>query len=298
MRIEGRGRHLHRPLRRLRAERDVRTGAVGFAPPVPPQRFAAAAPIATASGFSFTRPPPVVGIDPTPSKEGTMKPTSRQLVYRVVAARAGIGPSLVDDQDSVDDLGLDELDVILMAAQIGALADLRDECPWHALSQARTVGDLVALVDTWRAREESGSRRSTGSAVDRMPMNARGAAPARERCRANGATRSRRRRSTSTTFPGAPARGCWRRSGTLARWRRPRSRRRLRGVDGGALPRPGRTFRLATPQRTGCLRRLELPGLGGLAELIREVREELRLGAARLARRVLEGRRELAPPPP
>jgi hypothetical protein len=100
-----------------------------------------------------------------------MKPTSRQLVCRVIAARAGIGPSLVDDQDSMDDLGLDELDLILMAAQIGALADLRDECPMHAFSQASTVGDLVAFVDAWRARaeRESVARRSTGSAVDRMP---------------------------------------------------------------------------------------------------------------------------------
>jgi len=81
-----------------------------------------------------------------------MKASSRSVVHRLVAAHADIGARLVDDEQTLERLGLDPLDLILIVVQVASLEESTREFPLDALDSARTVGDLVALVDAWRAR--------------------------------------------------------------------------------------------------------------------------------------------------
>jgi hypothetical protein len=78
--------------------------------------------------------------------------SSRRLVHRLVAARAEVAERHVHDAHTLAGLGLDPLDRILIAAQLGSVEGLDGDFLLDRLDRARTVGDLVRLVEDWRTR--------------------------------------------------------------------------------------------------------------------------------------------------
>jgi acyl carrier protein len=70
----------------------------------------------------------------------------------MIATHAQIAVPLVDDAQTLDELGLDPLDLILIVVQLGTMEELQGDFPFAELDRALTVGDLVRLVDAWRAR--------------------------------------------------------------------------------------------------------------------------------------------------
>ncbi len=83
-----------------------------------------------------------------------MNSSSRTLVRSVLAAHLEIAPSSLADSDRFEDLGLDDLDLVLVVLRIEDLdrCEACGEFPIEALESARTVADLVALVDVWLSR--------------------------------------------------------------------------------------------------------------------------------------------------
>ncbi|MDP9002019.1 MAG: phosphopantetheine-binding protein [Myxococcota bacterium] len=86
-----------------------------------------------------------------------MKPSSRKTVHRLVAARARISDQLVDDAHTFDELGVDPLGLLIIVVQLGTLGELQEVFPIGALERARTVGELVDLVDARPARATAAS---------------------------------------------------------------------------------------------------------------------------------------------
>lgn len=83
-----------------------------------------------------------------------IKAISKLKVYRALATHLGLDPRAIDDAQRIDhDLGLDRLDLALIAVRLEDSAPFRGELPFELLDEVVTVGELVAIVDTWLESE-------------------------------------------------------------------------------------------------------------------------------------------------
>jgi acyl carrier protein len=73
----------------------------------------------------------------------------QSLVHGLLAAKLRIEAGSIDDTQRLDELGLDPLDLVLVVLRLEEFDRGRGDFPVAALEQAKTVGDLVALVDRW-----------------------------------------------------------------------------------------------------------------------------------------------------
>ena len=74
---------------------------------------------------------------------------TQPLVHHLLALQLEASDEAIEDAQSLDDLGLDPLDLVLFVLRLEELAGGNDEFPLLGLDRAETVGDLVALVDVW-----------------------------------------------------------------------------------------------------------------------------------------------------
>jgi acyl carrier protein len=81
-----------------------------------------------------------------------MNSPSQALVYALVAARLQTDESF-EDADLLSELGLDTLDLVLLTIKVEELEPGNGPFPLEALTLARTMGDLVELVDIWSQRD-------------------------------------------------------------------------------------------------------------------------------------------------
>ncbi|SRR5258708_1637048 len=78
-----------------------------------------------------------------------MSSYSRALVHQLIASHLQVDSTSIHDGDAFRELELDPLDVVLIVLRLEAFDRGDGNFPLAALDQARTVGDLVALVDLW-----------------------------------------------------------------------------------------------------------------------------------------------------
>jgi hypothetical protein len=78
-----------------------------------------------------------------------MKSASQLLVHEMIASYLHLDAALVSDKNPIDALGLEPLDLILLVLRLEDKNPLAGEFPIGALSHAKTIGDLVALVHSW-----------------------------------------------------------------------------------------------------------------------------------------------------
>jgi acyl carrier protein len=90
-----------------------------------------------------------------------MNSPSHTLVYALLAPLLATEEVSVQDADLLDELGLDALDLVLIAITLEELEPEKGSFPLGALRQARSIGDLVKIVDVWwRADAPSSQGRS------------------------------------------------------------------------------------------------------------------------------------------
>jgi acyl carrier protein len=77
-----------------------------------------------------------------------MNSPSQALVCALVASILQTNETL-KAEDSLDELGLDTLDLVLLATKLEELEPGNGAFPLETLAHARTMGDLVELVDVW-----------------------------------------------------------------------------------------------------------------------------------------------------
>ena len=71
------------------------------------------------------------------------------LVHRAIASQRRIDDASVADAHTFEELGIDPLDLVLDVLRLEDLDRGQGDFPLTALADARTVGDLVLLVDLW-----------------------------------------------------------------------------------------------------------------------------------------------------
>ena len=107
----------------------------------------------------------------THSQKGNpMNPHSRVLVHHLLALQLETDRASIQDAHTLDDLGVDALDLVFFALRLEQLGEGDGEFPVDALEDARTVGDLVEIVDLWMgddatpgSREDSDPERSSAA---------------------------------------------------------------------------------------------------------------------------------------
>jgi hypothetical protein len=100
-----------------------------------------------------------------------MHSTSQVLVHALLASVLHRASASIRDADVLDELGANAQALIFVTSKLEELQPENGEFPIVALAYARTVGDLVELVESWSRR---------GGAADPMDgMGLRG--PARVR---------------------------------------------------------------------------------------------------------------------
>jgi hypothetical protein len=71
------------------------------------------------------------------------------LVYTLLAPLVPTTDGSIEDANLLDELGLDALDLVLVAIKLEELEPERGSFPLAALQFAKSVGDLVLIVDFW-----------------------------------------------------------------------------------------------------------------------------------------------------
>jgi acyl carrier protein len=94
-------------------------------------------------------------------KGNAMSSPAQALVHYLVATQLQIDRAWIEDVQSFDELGLDQLDLVLVVIRLEDLNPGEGEFPLKELADATTVGDLVALVDVWLERDVSSSIEDT-----------------------------------------------------------------------------------------------------------------------------------------
>jgi acyl carrier protein len=82
-------------------------------------------------------------------KAMTMNSHSRTLVHQLLASQLHIDERSIDDELHFEELGIDPLDLVLVVLRLEDVHRGQGEFPIAALEGARTVDDLVLLVDIW-----------------------------------------------------------------------------------------------------------------------------------------------------
>jgi|HubBroStandDraft_1064217.scaffolds.fasta_scaffold372924_2 hypothetical protein len=93
-----------------------------------------------------------------------MNSASQALVYALLAPLLPTDRTLLKDADLIEVLGLDPLDLVLLAIKLEELEPENGTFPLAILKHARSVGDLVAIVDVW-------SRAGAGPDTERSPLS-------------------------------------------------------------------------------------------------------------------------------
>lgn len=78
-----------------------------------------------------------------------MNSTAQTLAYAVRAPLLPTDKTLIDDADLIEELELDPLDLALLAIKLEKLEPGNGAFPLVALARAKSVGDLVEVVDVW-----------------------------------------------------------------------------------------------------------------------------------------------------
>jgi acyl carrier protein len=86
---------------------------------------------------------------------------SRSLIHHLVATQLRIDERSIHDTDSFAELGLSPLDLVLIVLRLEDFDRGDGSFPLAALEGARTVGDLVTLVDVWVQDDQATSRMET-----------------------------------------------------------------------------------------------------------------------------------------
>jgi acyl carrier protein len=83
---------------------------------------------------------------------------SRSLIHHLVATQLRIDEPSIHDADTFAELGLSPLDLVLVVLRLEDFDRGDGSFPLTALEGARTVGDLVTLVDVWVQDDQAPSR--------------------------------------------------------------------------------------------------------------------------------------------
>jgi acyl carrier protein len=83
---------------------------------------------------------------------------SQSLIHHLVATQLRIDEPSIHDADTFDELGLSPLDLVLVVLRLEDFDRGDGSFPLGELEDARTVGDLVTLVDLWVQRDGAPSR--------------------------------------------------------------------------------------------------------------------------------------------
>jgi acyl carrier protein len=104
----------------------------------------------------------------TNRKAARMYSPSRAIVHHLLASHLRLDDASIDDAHRFDQLRLDPLDLVLVVLRLEDHDRGRGDFPVGALAHARTVGDLVTLVDLWLSPEPSPepSRETTPCATE------------------------------------------------------------------------------------------------------------------------------------
>jgi len=78
-----------------------------------------------------------------------MNSPSQALVHSLLAIQLQVAAESLDDRNGLAELGLDALDMVLVVLRLEDLCSGEGDFPLAELAHARTVGDVVALVDLW-----------------------------------------------------------------------------------------------------------------------------------------------------
>jgi acyl carrier protein len=78
-----------------------------------------------------------------------MDSPSRTLVHTLIATQLRIDRESVTDAGDLAELGLDAFDLVQVVLRLESLDPGDGDFPLVMLEHARTVGDLVELVDVW-----------------------------------------------------------------------------------------------------------------------------------------------------
>jgi hypothetical protein len=82
-----------------------------------------------------------------------MDTSPQAIVHQLLASRLRVDEASIRDTDTLDDLGLTPLDLVLVVLRLDRLDRGNGEFPLYALDVATTVGDLVDLVELWLQRD-------------------------------------------------------------------------------------------------------------------------------------------------
>ena len=91
---------------------------------------------------------------------------SQALVHDLLASHLQVETESIEDTDGLVEIGLDPLDLVLVVLKMEELCGGDYAFPLAALAEARTVGELVALVDLW-LQEDSMPHAFAGSGYRR-----------------------------------------------------------------------------------------------------------------------------------
>jgi hypothetical protein len=82
-----------------------------------------------------------------------MHANSRALVHALLASVFHTASTSVCDSDVLDELGANEQVLVYVASKLEELQPENGDFPIVPLAYARTVGDLVELVESWSRRD-------------------------------------------------------------------------------------------------------------------------------------------------
>jgi acyl carrier protein len=85
------------------------------------------------------------------------------LVHDLLASHLQVETESVENADSLSELGLDPLDLVIVVLKMEQLCGGDSFFPLVALADARTVGDFVALADRWLQEEAPPSAVATSA---------------------------------------------------------------------------------------------------------------------------------------
>jgi acyl carrier protein len=97
-----------------------------------------------------------------------MSTPSQVIVHALLAAQLRVDEASIVDPIRLDDLGLDPLDLVLVVVELEELDRGAGDFPVAALEHAKTVGDLVTLVELWWQRGRAATRAEVPSSSARL----------------------------------------------------------------------------------------------------------------------------------
>ena len=82
-----------------------------------------------------------------------MTSPAQAIVYKLLAAHLAVDEASIADAETLDELGLDPLDLVLVVLRLEDWGGGEGDFPLTALAHARTVNDFAELVELWLQRD-------------------------------------------------------------------------------------------------------------------------------------------------